>query len=170
MALTVNLPLNRVLAADPAKPQKALPLPGEVFEVDGRTAFVMLPAAENRRANRPTPWVWYAPTLPNLPEAREHWMFERFLAAGIAVAGVDVGESYGSPQGRATSRRFYKELTETARVQPQAVPAGPQPRRTDALQLGRRASGFAWAASPASTRCAICAASPVSTRRAAPTA
>jgi hypothetical protein len=37
--------------------------------------------------------VWYAPTLPSLPEARENWMFERFLAAGIAVAGVDVGES-----------------------------------------------------------------------------
>ena len=26
-------------------------------------------------------------------------MFEKFLAAGIAIAGVDVGESYGSPTG-----------------------------------------------------------------------
>jgi hypothetical protein len=33
-------------------------------------------------------------------------MFERFLAAGIAIAGVDVGESYGSPKGRA----IYDEL------------------------------------------------------------
>jgi hypothetical protein len=38
-------------------------------------------------------------------------MFERFLAAGIAVAGVDVGESYGNPQGRASFTTFYQELT-----------------------------------------------------------
>ena len=98
--------------ADTAKPQKDLPLPGEVFEVDGRTAFVILPAAENLHPNRPTPWVWYAPTLPGLPEARECWMFERLLAAGIAVAGVDVGESYGNPQGRAHFTALYRELVE----------------------------------------------------------
>ena len=56
--------------------------------------------------------MWYAPTLPDLPEARERWMFERFLAAGIAVAGVDVGESYGNPQGRAHFTAFYRELVE----------------------------------------------------------
>ena len=39
-------------------------------------------------------------------------MFERFLAAGIAVAGVDVGESYGNPQGRAHFTAFYRELVE----------------------------------------------------------
>lgn len=37
-------------------------------------------------------------------------MFERFLAAGIAVAGVDVGESYGSPQGRSHFTASYQEL------------------------------------------------------------
>ena len=92
--------------------EKVPPLAGEVFKVDGRSAFVMLPAAANLHPNRPTPWVWYAPTLPALPEARETWMFERFLAAGIAVAGVDVGESYGSPQGRAQFTAFYQELIE----------------------------------------------------------
>lgn len=59
-----------------ARGREALPLPGEVFEVDGRTAFVILSAAENLHPNRPTPWVWYAPTLSGLPEAREQWMFE----------------------------------------------------------------------------------------------
>ena len=112
LALAATFPLNRVWAADTAKPQKELPLPGEVFEVDGRTAFVILPAAENLHTNRPTPWVWYAPTLSGLPEARERWMFERFLAAGIAVAGVDVGESYGNPQGRTHFTAFYRELVE----------------------------------------------------------
>jgi hypothetical protein len=100
------------LAAEAAEPQKVLPLPGEVFEVDGCTAFMILPAAENLHPNRPTPWVWYAPTLPALPEARENWMFKRFLAAGIAVAGVDVGESYGNPQGRAHFTALYRELVE----------------------------------------------------------
>ena len=112
LPLTVTLPVNRVRAADTPKPQKALPLPGEVFEVDGRTAFVILPALENNRANRPTPWVWYAPTLPGLPAVEEKWMFEQFLAEGIAVAGVDVGESYGSPQGRAHFTALYRELVE----------------------------------------------------------
>ena len=59
-----------------------------MFEVEGQTAFVILPVTENRHTNRPTPWVWYAPTLPKLPEARERWMFERFQTAGIAVAGI----------------------------------------------------------------------------------
>ncbi len=112
LALAVALPMNRAWAADTAKPRKVLFPPGEVFEVDGRTAFVILPAAENLHPNRPVPWVWYAPTLPGLPEAREKWMFERFLAAGIAVAGVDVGESYGNPQGRAYFATFYRELVE----------------------------------------------------------
>src|SRR4029077_10801878 len=39
-------------------------------------------------------------------------MFERFLAAGIAIAGVDVGESYGSPKGRAVYSALYKELVD----------------------------------------------------------
>ncbi len=38
-------------------------------------------------------------------------MFEKFLAAGMAVAGVDVGESYGSPKGRAGFTALYQELT-----------------------------------------------------------
>ena len=112
LTLSVVWLLNTVWSAEPARPQKELPLPGEIFEVAGHTAFVILPAAENRYTNRPMPWVWYAPTLPNLPEARERWMFEHFLAAGIAVAGIDVGESYGSPQGRAGFSALYHELVE----------------------------------------------------------
>lgn len=115
LALAGILSQGAAWAAETRSAQKALPLPGEVFEVEGRAAFVMLPAAEHRHADRPTPWVWYAPTLPNLPEARECWMFERFLAAGIAVAGVDVGESYGSPQGRAGFSALYRELVERRR-------------------------------------------------------
>ena len=38
-------------------------------------------------------------------------MFERFSRAGIAVAGIDVGESYGSPDGRKLFSALYRELT-----------------------------------------------------------
>lgn len=38
-------------------------------------------------------------------------MFERFLKAGIAIAGIDAGESYGSPDGCALYSALYRELT-----------------------------------------------------------
>jgi len=37
-------------------------------------------------------------------------MFERFTAAGLAIAGIDVGESYGSPAGRRLYTALYEEL------------------------------------------------------------
>lgn len=89
--------------------EKILPVPGEVFSVDGHVAFVILP--EGGRTGRPVPWVWYAPTLPPYPADEERWMFEQFSRAGIAVAGIDVGESYGSPDGRKLFTALYKELT-----------------------------------------------------------
>lgn len=87
---------------------KELPLPGEVFRVQGRTAFLVPP--EHFGVGKGTPWVWYAPTLPGLPGPEEKWMFEKFLKAGIAIAGIDVGESYGSPAGRALYSAFYEDL------------------------------------------------------------
>jgi len=92
------------------EPTKKLPLPGEVFAADGRTAFVIEPP-ESALRKGPMPWVWYAPTLQGLPGGAEKWMFDRFLAAGVAIAGIDVGESYGSPKGRASYQALYEELT-----------------------------------------------------------
>jgi 6-phosphogluconolactonase len=102
-----------VLAVDlPApgqKPLKGLDLPGESFLVAGRPAFVLLPPEKKRP--RPQPWVLYAPALPGLPDRHEEWMHRKFLDAGVAVAGVDVGESYGSPKGRELFTALYRELT-----------------------------------------------------------
>ena len=98
------------------KPAKKLPLPGEIFTIEGRTAFLILP--EKSDPGKPAPWVWYAPTLPNLPGPEEKWMFEKFLAAGIAVAGIDVGESMGNPQGRAWFTAFYQELVSKRGMSP----------------------------------------------------
>jgi dipeptidyl aminopeptidase/acylaminoacyl peptidase len=91
---------------------KSLPLPGEVFAVKGRVSFMILPAILPAHSSGPVPWVWYAPTLSGLPGNEERWMFEQFTSAGIAVAGIDVGESYGSPDGRKLFSALYSELTE----------------------------------------------------------
>ena len=81
----------------------------ERFAVDDRPAFVFRPTKE---LPGPRPWVMYAPTLGrNLPGPAETWMFRQFLDAGIAIAGVDVGESFGSPQGRAVYNSLHKRLT-----------------------------------------------------------
>jgi pimeloyl-ACP methyl ester carboxylesterase len=90
-------------------PKKKLPLAGQVFEVKGRPAF-LIPGKPEPHATA-KPWVWYAPTLPNLPGSEEKWMFERFGAAGIAVAGIDAGESYGSPDGNKVFDALHAALT-----------------------------------------------------------
>src|SRR3954465_11623849 len=83
-------------------------LPGENFTVEGRPAFVFLPA----KITKPQPWIFYAPTLPPYPDEAERWMHEQFLAAGIAVAGIDVGEAYGSPKSQRLFDALYQEVTE----------------------------------------------------------
>ena len=104
-------------ASEVSPSNKSLPLPGESFKLNGHDAFLILP----KDVKPDTPWVWYAPTLRNLPSQAEVWMFERFLKAGVAVAGIDVGESYGSPAGRAVYSAFYDHLVGTRRFGPQPV-------------------------------------------------
>lgn len=118
-----------------APPDKKLPMPGEVFRVEGRTAFVIPP---DKKSDVATPWVWYAPTLPNLPGTEERWMFERFTKAGIAIAGIDVGESFGSPDGRKLFSAFHRELTDKRGFAPKTSVARPESWRTDDSGLGRR--------------------------------
>ena len=100
----VEIAKNRYL------PMKQLPIKGEVFTVEGHTAFLILP--DKTALDEAIPWVWYAPTLKGLPGKEETWMFEQFLDKGIAIAGVDVGESYGSPKGRAVYSALYRELVD----------------------------------------------------------
>jgi len=91
-------------------PVKKLLLPGESFLISGRPAFVLLPPEAQRQ--QPQPWICYAPTLPGLPDAHETWMHQQFLDAGIAVAGIDVGEGYGSPRACALMDALYEELVQ----------------------------------------------------------
>jgi alpha-beta hydrolase superfamily lysophospholipase len=94
--------------ADP--PRKQLILRGEVFEVAGRTAFLFTPAADATPPTQPKPWILYAPTLPAYPDAAEQWMHEQFTKAGVAVAGIDTGESYGSPAGVVAAEALHAEM------------------------------------------------------------
>jgi 6-phosphogluconolactonase len=113
--LAVNLPApadrsgEQPGGKESGKPVKELILPGESFLVEGRPAFVLLPPEKKR--TRPQPWALYAPTLPGLPDRHEKWMHERFLDAGVAVAGIDVGEACGSAKGRELFTALYRELT-----------------------------------------------------------
>ena len=83
---------------------------GEYFEFEERAAFILQPPEHRRRT--PQPWVFYAPTLPAYPDTHEEWMHRKFLEAGVAVAGIDVGEAYGSPSSRVTFDRFYTHVTQ----------------------------------------------------------
>ena len=78
-------------------------------------------------AGGPKPWVWYAPTLLadresdwQSPGTRHAWIFTRLLAAGVYVAGVDVGESWGSPAGRAVYDQFHEQMVSRFAFSPRA--------------------------------------------------
>ena len=106
-------------AAKPPPATKRLPLPGEAFLLAGREAFLLMPP--NPVARTPTPWVLYAPTLPGLPSSAEVWLLERLLADGIAIAGIDVGESYGNAEGSALYDVLYDHLVGERGLAPRAV-------------------------------------------------
>ena len=91
-------------------PAKSWPLPGETFLVQGRPAFLITPTAPAKGKPNGKPWLWYAPTLPAYPAKEELWMFQQFVDAGISIAGVDVGESYGSLTGRKLFSALYDEM------------------------------------------------------------
>lgn len=92
-------------ASKPAEVKKLI-LPGESFLVRDRPAFILWPKEDLRTT--PQPWVFYAPTLEGYPDQHEKWMHEQFLNAGVAVAGIDVGEGYGSPASRELFDAFYE--------------------------------------------------------------
>lgn len=80
------------------------------FQLKEHRAFTMIPPKAD--TTKPIPWVWYAPTLgQGLPGQHEAWMFTKLHEHGIAIAGIDVGESYGSPTGRKIYQALYQELT-----------------------------------------------------------
>lgn len=111
-ATAQDQPAQDQAAQDESKgpPVKELILPGESFLVQDRPAFILWPEPEKRQT--PQPWILYAPTLPAYPDSHEKWMHQQFLDAGIAVAGIDMGEAYGSPTGTAGQQALYEHLVQ----------------------------------------------------------
>ncbi len=107
-ALAVSVGLAAV--ADDTPPQKNLILPGEVFAIEGKTAFVFTPSGDVAVPDTEKPWILYSPTLPSYPDKAEQWMHEQFTNAGVAVAGIDTGESYGSPAGVEAAEALHAEM------------------------------------------------------------
>ncbi|MBN2023871.1 MAG: prolyl oligopeptidase family serine peptidase [Pirellulales bacterium] len=97
----------------------------EDFEVGvGRNkGFIVLPPGAPPEG-RSRPWIWYAPAFVRpegaIPDPSHAWMFRQFLAKGIAIGGVDVGESYGSPAGRATFTQFHRAVVKHYNLAPKA--------------------------------------------------
>ena len=81
-----------------------------VFEVGEGRGFVVFPAKPALDGSKP--WVWYAPTfIGQHPDDSHTWMATQMLGSGFAICGVEVGESYGSPKGRARYSDFYNIVT-----------------------------------------------------------
>lgn len=80
------------------------------FDVpDSPGGFVILPG--KRPEGQQCPWVWHMPTFVTdpypLPKPLHEWNCRRVLEAGLAIAGVDVAESWGSPAGREIYTAFH---------------------------------------------------------------
>lgn len=101
--------LANKLASQVQLPAKTLPVPGTLFTVAGAQAFLIEPEVTKTIGSKK--WVWYAPTLKSLPGPEEKWMIERLLKADIAVAGIDIGESYGNRKGRELFNAFFQEMS-----------------------------------------------------------
>jgi pimeloyl-ACP methyl ester carboxylesterase len=85
-----------------------LPCTVDFFDVEGHQAFLIRP--KGKVLASPMPWVWYAPVIGH-PNASHAWMLAQWLDKGIGMAGVDVGESCGSPQGRKVYSALWQTLT-----------------------------------------------------------
>jgi dipeptidyl aminopeptidase/acylaminoacyl peptidase len=82
------------------------------FSVADAKGFIILPT--QAAADGSHPWVWYAPTfIGHHPDDSHTWMAAQLLDAGFAICGIDVGESYGSPDGTAKYAAFYSHVVET---------------------------------------------------------
>ncbi len=89
------------------------------FVLAGNRAFIIQPT--KAAADGSKPWLWYAPTFIGMhPDPSHAWMFEQLLAKGFAICGIEVGESYGSPKGRAAYTALYEHVTKAYGLSPKA--------------------------------------------------
>src|SRR4051812_8101561 len=86
---------------------------GQLVElrVRGRKAYVVRPAGKVDARGR---WVWIFPFWLGINDGYgnlQHRSYvEAYLAAGLHVAGIDVGTSCGSPSAAQVCHEFYENL------------------------------------------------------------
>jgi len=97
--LAMIYPLSVVAQDETAKSR-------QTFQIDGHQAFVY--AAPNPSEGKP--WLWYAPTLNGISLVQRKMYFDRFMQAGLSIAGFDLGEVRGSPASTAKFTLFYDEM------------------------------------------------------------
>ncbi len=95
----MTFPLSVVAQDEAAKSRQS-------FQFDGRQAFVY--AAPKPAESKP--WLWYAPTLNGISLVQRKMYFDRFMQAGLSIAGYDLGEVRGSPASTAKFSLFYEEM------------------------------------------------------------
>ncbi len=87
---------------------------------DGHAGFVIVPKGDAPAA--PLPWAWYAPTFKGqYPNQRHAFIIERALKAGMAFAGIDVGESYGNAEGVKRYAGFHDAIVARFKLSPKAA-------------------------------------------------
>jgi hypothetical protein len=106
-------------AGDEPKPINQPYAKGELVKltIDGRKAYLVRPTNVTDAARR---WIWVTPAYLALPDDRgvvEHRMYvDRFLGAGLHVAGIDVGATCGSTRGVEIYQKFYDHMTYRERL------------------------------------------------------
>ncbi|MCA8988130.1 MAG: prolyl oligopeptidase family serine peptidase [Planctomycetaceae bacterium] len=81
----------------------------ERFDVNGQIAVVY----EATMPAKGKPWVWYAPTLKGgISLYGRTYYRDAFFAAGLSIAGYDLGEVRGSPESTAKFHKFYEVMVE----------------------------------------------------------
>ena len=78
------------------------------LQIENHNALLVLPKAVPLSA--PKQWVWFAPMVHGVPGERHLFILQHVLAAGMAFATIDVGESYGSPAGTRLYAEFHDVL------------------------------------------------------------
>jgi len=102
------------------------------FTTASKRAFMIQPMAAGADGARP--WLWYQPTFlgphptnPGVnpgqciyPDDNHTWLFTRLLAQGFWIGGVEIGETYGDPAGRAAQSAFYEAVVAKFGLAPRA--------------------------------------------------
>ena len=89
-----------------------------VIVIGAHKGFILEPAKP--RADGLRPWVWYAPTIGSHPNKANEWVLRKLLDDGFHVAGINVGESFGSPAGRKAFSEFHAHVVRAYKLETKA--------------------------------------------------